>query len=79
MNNEIKEVLDYISDRIIPNEKWNELKNYITNLNEELEKYKRYVDENFLYSYEELQDMVLKLQEDEIERLNKSLQELKGE
>ena len=35
MNDEIKEILDYIDDKIIPNEKWNEVKDYITNLQEE--------------------------------------------
>lgn len=29
---EIKEILDYIDDRIIPNEKWDKIKDYITNL-----------------------------------------------
>lgn len=32
---EIKEILDYISDRIIPNEKWNKVRDYITYLQEE--------------------------------------------
>lgn len=35
MEDEIKEILDYISDRIIPNEKWNKVRDYITNLQEE--------------------------------------------
>lgn len=32
MTEEIKEILDYIDDRIIPNEKWDKIKDYITNL-----------------------------------------------
>ena len=32
MIEEIKEILDYIDDRIIPNEKWDKIKDYITNL-----------------------------------------------
>ena len=35
MKDEIKEILDYIDDRIIPSKKWNEVKDYITNLQEE--------------------------------------------
>lgn len=34
---EIKEILDYIDDRVIPNEKWNKVKDYITNLQEKLD------------------------------------------
>lgn len=30
MSEEIKEILDYIDNRIIPNEKWNKIKDYIT-------------------------------------------------
>lgn len=71
MNNEIKEILEdmnlvanynkvpiYYTQKQIKT-----LLDYITNLQEELEKYKRYVDETFLYSYEELQDKVINLQE----------------
>lgn len=32
MTEEIKEILDYIDDRIMPNEKWDKIKDYITNL-----------------------------------------------
>lgn len=45
---------------------------YITNLQEEIEKYKNYVDETFLYTYEELQDKVINLQE-ENEKVHKEL------
>ena len=38
MNKEIKEILDYINDRIIPNEKWEAVKDYITNLEQENER-----------------------------------------
>ena len=38
MPEEIKEILDYIDDRIIPNEKWDKIKDYITNLQQELQK-----------------------------------------
>lgn len=38
MTEEIKEILDYIDDRIIPNEKWDKIKDYITNLQQELQK-----------------------------------------
>lgn len=38
MNEEIKEILDYIDDRIIPNEKWNKIKDYITNLQQKYDK-----------------------------------------
>jgi len=38
MIEEIKEILDYIDERIIPNEKWNKIKDYITNLQQDLEK-----------------------------------------
>lgn len=37
MKEEIKEILDYIDDRIIPNEKWDKVKEYITNLAKENE------------------------------------------
>ena len=37
---EIKEILDYIDDRIIPNEKWDKIKDYITNLQQENERLK---------------------------------------
>lgn len=36
MINEIKEILDYIDDRIISNEKWDKIKDYITNLQNEI-------------------------------------------
>ena len=45
MNKEIKEILDYISDRIIPNEKWEAVKDYITNLNQENEKKDKIINE----------------------------------
>lgn len=32
MTEEIEEILNYIDDRIIPNEKWDKIKDYITNL-----------------------------------------------
>lgn len=51
------------------------------NESEELKKYKRYVDETFLYTYEELQDKVINLQE-ENQKLKieiNLLKELKGE
>lgn len=35
MTEEIKEILDYIDDRIIPNEKWDKIKDYITNLQQQ--------------------------------------------
>lgn len=38
MKEEIKEILDYIDDRIISNEKWNKIKDYITNLQESYDK-----------------------------------------
>ena len=38
MNDEIKEILDYIDDRIIPNSKFDKIRNYITNLQEENER-----------------------------------------
>ena len=38
MTEEIKEILDYIDDKIIQNEKWDKIKDYITNLQQELEK-----------------------------------------
>ena len=44
MNNEIKEILDYIDDRIIPNEKWNKIKDYINNLQEENERLREVVE-----------------------------------
>lgn len=37
MNDEIKEIINYIDSRIIPREHWNEIKDYITNLQQELE------------------------------------------
>ena len=39
MNEEIKEILDYIDDRIIPNEKWNKIKDYITELQKDIGNY----------------------------------------
>jgi len=38
MTEEIKEILDYIDDRIIPNEKWDKIKDYITKLQQNLDK-----------------------------------------
>ena len=38
MKDEIKEILEYIDDRVIPNEKWNVVKDYITNLQQENER-----------------------------------------
>ena len=35
MNETINEILDYISDRVIQKEKWNKVKDYITNLQQE--------------------------------------------
>lgn len=32
MNKEVKEIIDYIDDRIIPNEKWEKIKEHITDL-----------------------------------------------
>lgn len=46
MNNEIKEILDYIDDRIIPNEKWNKIKDYITNLQKENKKLSKEIKKN---------------------------------
>lgn len=40
MNKEIKEIIDYIDDRVIPNEKWEKIKDYITNLQEEIQNLK---------------------------------------
>ena len=37
MNDEIKEILEEIDNKIIPNEHWNKIKDYITNLQEENE------------------------------------------
>ena len=55
MTNEIKEILDYIDDRIIPNEKWEAVKDYITNLqqyyNDNVNKY-----EELLVKYSDLQE-----------------------
>lgn len=41
MNDEIKEILDYISDSVIKKEKWNKVKDYITNLQQENERLKQ--------------------------------------
>lgn len=43
-NEEIKEILDYIDDRTIPNEKWDKIKDYITNLQQENERLKEKID-----------------------------------
>ena len=40
MNDEIKEILEEIDNKIIPNEHWNKIKDYITNLQEENERLK---------------------------------------
>lgn len=36
MNDEIKEILEEIDNKIIPNERWNKIKDYITNLQNQL-------------------------------------------
>lgn len=60
---------DNVKGFILSDEKYEELKEYIKSLiadnvklREEKLKYKRYVDETFLYTYEELQDKVIDLQ-----------------
>ena len=40
MNDEIKEILEEIDNKIIPNEHWNKIKYYITNLQNENERLK---------------------------------------
>jgi len=40
MNEEIKDIIDYINDRVIPNEKWEKIKDYITDLQEENDRLK---------------------------------------
>lgn len=60
MNNDIKEILDDLETEY-PSLARN-LRDYITNLQEEKDKYKRYVDD-FLYTYEELQDKVIEKQQ----------------
>ena len=37
INDEIKEILDYISDRVIEKEKWNKVRDYITILQQRIE------------------------------------------
>lgn len=76
MNNDIKEILEDIKDKTrdyvgvngclyqdLDREELDLLLEYITNLQEEKDKYKRYVDDDFLYTYEELQDKVIEKQQ----------------
>ena len=62
MNNEIEEILDYISDRIIKKEKWNKVRDYITNLQQE--------NNNLKTSLDESQEVVIDLQQEK-EHLDK--------
>lgn len=67
MSEEVKEIIDYIDDRVIPNEKWDKLKVYITNLQKRKitkEDVEKYFEENmcvsfekFLENWEEQQDL----------------------
>ena len=45
MSEEIKEILDYISDRVIPNEKWNAVKTYIKDLQQKVEQLENIIKE----------------------------------
>jgi len=76
---DLKQLLDYITNLETIEQQYSailsentELEIKITNLEQERDKYKRYIDETFLYSYEELQDKVLKLQQ-EYNELSKKL------
>ena len=59
MAEEIKEILDYIDDRIVPNEIWDKIKDYITNLQEENEKLKEEL--NYTVSQAQHNQIVSKL------------------
>jgi hypothetical protein len=78
MNDEIKEILDYISDRVIEKEKWNKVKDYIINLQEELEykelwrkEYKQRIDKAIEYIENEMP--YLEEPDEEIERIDGSI------
>ena len=69
MNEEIKiKTLGQLLDYVETEEKGKKLINYITNLQEENQKLKEIVginnDDEFIYSYEELQDKILELQKE---------------
>lgn len=73
MNDEIKEILEEIDNKIIPNEHWNKIKNYITNLQEENEdlKDRLKVMEHFKNSLlEENERLSVELNQNMIERNN---------
>lgn len=55
-NNELEELLDYISDRVIGKEKWNKVRDYITNLQQE--------NNNLKTSLDESQEVVIDLQQE---------------
>ena len=73
MTNEIKETLDYINDRIIPNEKWDKVKDYITNLEQENEIVKKDI-ETLKNNYNDL----VKMSENKITNLDKENEDLKN-
>lgn len=56
MNNELEELLDYISDRVIGKEKWNKVRDYMTNLQQE--------NNNLKTSLDESQEVVIELQQE---------------
>ena len=80
MNKELREDLEHLiicKDKSITQDLRDDIKitlDYIDNLEEEKEKYKRYVNDNFLYTYEELQDKVIKKQQ----RIDKAIDKLKS-
>lgn len=66
IDTEIKEILDYISDRVIEKEKWNKVKNYITNL-----------QECYIAKVDKYQEMILKCCE--LKQKNESLNNIINE
>ena len=79
MNKELREDLEHLiicKDKSITQDLRDDIKitlDYIDNLEEEKEKYKRYVNDNFLYTYEELQDKVIENQQ----RMSKAIEYMK--